>query len=518
MLINTTSTSQAVVRPGAATPPHRAKRSAPAARGQKIHSSRAEAHERRRATLRLYPSVTQEKHLLTFLRLHCELYNAALEEWRDAWRAQRKSITHYDQTRQLPLVKKLRPELIALGAQALEGTLKRVDLAYQAFFRRVRAGNGPAGFPRFRAWRDFPGWTYRQTGWRWTPREDGKHGRLELANVGSIRVRGGARTLGRMKTCTILRRAGKWYASIVLECHPERRGGSEALGLDWGVAHFATLSDGSTVENPRLLERDLEKLAAAQQVVARKRKGSRRRAKAKLTVHRLHEKVRNRRAHFLHQVSADLVARASLLATEKLATKNLTRSAAGTVEEPGSNVAQKAGLNRAILDTAPATFLALLRYKAAEAGVPLVEVDTKTVKPSQTCPACGVVAKKKLSERVHRCSCGVELPRDQAAALVCLQAALTAFDLTDKTQAPGEGAARAARPSRSRAQCGTASRAFTLHARRAGTRPPASLRSAGGRNPSETTACGGQGPGEEVFGGEIVDSPPPPACVSAGGD
>ncbi|GMU67582.1 MAG: hypothetical protein AMXMBFR36_38560 [Acidobacteriota bacterium] len=472
MLTNTTSTSQAVARPGAATPPHRAKRSAPAARGHKIHS--AAAFERRRATLRLYPSVTQEKQLLTFLRLHCELYNAALEERREAWRVARKSLTFFDQVLEVPALRKLRPDIIPLNAQAIQQTLKRVALAYQAFFRRVRTGNGPAGFPRFRAWRDFPGWTYTQTGWRWTPRQDGKHGRLELANVGSIRVRGGARTLGRMKTCTILRRAGKWYASIVLECHPERRGGSEALGLDWGVAHFATLSDGSTIENPRLLERDLEKLAAAQQVVARKRKGSRRRAKAKLAVHRLHEKIRNRRTNFLHQVSADLVARASFLATEKLATKNLTRSAAGTVEEPGTHVAQKAGLNRAILDTAPATLLALLRYKAQEAGVPFVEVDTKTVKPSQRCPSCGAVAKKELSERVHRCSCGAELPRDQAAALVCLGVALT-------------GDSR-------------------------GAWPPASLRSAGGRLRSETTACGGQGRGAAAPGGE-VGSPPPPVCL-----
>lgn len=471
MLTNPTATLQAVARPGAPPPAHRAKRSAPTARGQEIHSVPAETFARRRATLRLYPNASQEKQLLTFLLLHCELYNAALEERRDAWRAARKSITHYDQTRQLPLLKKLRPDLLPLGAQALEGTLKRVDLAYQAFFRRVRSRVGPAGFPRFRAWRDFPGWTYRQSGWRWTPREDGKHGRLELANIGSIRVRGGARTLGRMKTCTVLRRAGKWYASILLECHPERRGGTEALGLDWGVAHFATLSDGTTIANPRLLERDLEKLAAAQQILSRKKKGSRRRAKAKLAVHRLHERIRNRRTHFLHQASADLVARVSFLATEKLATKNLTRSAAGTVEEPGTNVAQKAGLNRAILDTAPATFLALLRYKAQEAGVPFVDVDTKTVKPSQTCPACGAVAKKELAERVHRCSCGAELPRDQAAALVCLGVALTG------------------RPE--------------------GAWPPTSLRSAGRRHRIETTACGGQDRGAPAPGGE-VGSPAPP--------
>lgn len=443
--------------------------------GFKIHSWRPEALVLRRVTYRLYPNRAQEDQLRRFARFHCELYNAALQERRDAWRIARRNISFFDQTKQLPQIKQLRPELVPLG-NSLQMTLRRVDHAYRAFFRRVRAGAGPVGFPRFKASNLYPGWTYANARecWKIVPNPNGKHGRILLRGVGSMRARGGFRTSGFLRNCTILRRADKWYASIVLECHPERRGGSEPLGLDWGVAHFATLSDGTTIDNPRFLERDLEKLAAAQQVVARKKKGSRRRANAKLVVHRLHEKIRNCRANFLHQVSADLVARASLLATEKLATKNMTRSAAGTVEEPGSNVAQKAGLNRAILDTAPATFLALLRYKAAEAGVPFVEVDTKTVKPSQTCPACGSGEKKELSERIHRCACGAELPRDQAAALVCLGVALT-------------GDAR-------------------------GAWPPASLRSAGGRHHSETTACGGQDRGAPAPGGE-VGSPAPPVCL-----
>lgn len=472
----TTASPRAGTRPGA-RPTQRRKKclSVNGQHGFEIHSGAGEVALLRRATYRLYPNQTQARQLRQFARLHCELYNAALQERRDAWRIARRSVTFFDQSKQLPALKKLRPELVPLG-DSLAMTLRRVDHAYRAFFRRVRDGGGPAGFPRFKASNLYPGWSYASAnaGWKLLPRTDGKHGRIFLRGIGWMRVRGGSRNSGYLKSCTILRRADKWYASIVLESWPERHRGTDALGLDWGVAHFATLSDGTTIANPRLLERDLEKLSAALQVLARKKRGSRRRAKAKLIVHRLHEKIRNRRDHFLHQVSADLVDRASLLATEKLATKNLTRSAAGTVEEPGNNVAQKAGLNRAILDTAPATFLALLRYKAAEAGVPLVEVDTKTVKPSQTCPACGAVAKKKLSERVHRCPCGAELPRDQAAALVCLGVALT-------------GDAR-------------------------GAWPPASLRSAGSRHRSETTACGGQDRGAAAPGGE-VGSPPPPVCL-----
>jgi putative transposase len=115
---------------------------------------------------------------------------------------------------------------------------------------------------------------------------------------------------------------------------------------------------------------------------------------------------------------------AALLATETLEPAKMTRSARGTVEEPGTQVRQKAGLNRSILDGAPAAFLAMLRYKAEEAGSAFVEVPARKVKPSQTCAGCGRVEKKALSQRMHECACGVVLARDHAAALVCLNYAL----------------------------------------------------------------------------------------------
>ncbi|MBI2571874.1 MAG: transposase [Candidatus Schekmanbacteria bacterium] len=108
------------------------------------------------------------------------------------------------------------------------------------------------------------------------------------------------------------------------------------------------------------------------------------------------------------QQSAELVGRTALLASEKLAVVNMTRSARGTVEAPGKNDRQKAGLNKSILDSAPAAFLGMVQYKAAKAGIALVEAPTRTIKPSQTRPACGWQHKKTLAERVHRCACGCD--------------------------------------------------------------------------------------------------------------
>jgi putative transposase len=111
-----------------------------------------------------------------------------------------------------------------------------------------------------------------------------------------------------------------------------------------------------------------------------------------------------------------------MIVTEELTVRNMTASARGTVEEPGRNLAQKAGLNRSILDTAPAMFLNMLRHKAEEAGTELILVNTGKHKPSQTCPACGAVRKKALSERVHTCaSCGFSCGRDEAAAMNLLR-------------------------------------------------------------------------------------------------
>lgn len=382
--------------------------------------------ERRKVTYRLYPSKTQIAALLALLRSHQLLYNAALEQRIDAWRRKRMSVSYEDQSRELTDLRGECPEFAAANCSSQQRTLRRLDIAFQAFFRRLKERGERAGFPRFKSLAAFPGFGFKKhgDGWRFTPGAEWRHGKLRLQGVGVIKARGQARTGGTVKACEITHRDGEWSLSLTIESKPAREGGTAACGLDWGVETFATLAlpDGShePVPNQRLGRQAERDIRIASRAVARKKRGSNNRRKAVRRLRRLRQHLANRRHDFLHQTSARLVGRFALIATEELNIKNMTASARGTANAPGRNVRAKAGPNREILDTAPAAFLALLRYKASEAGSELIEVPTRTLKPSQRCPACLRVEKKKLSQRMHCCPCGHVEPRDAASGRVAL--------------------------------------------------------------------------------------------------
>ncbi|MBI3330172.1 MAG: transposase [Nitrospinae bacterium] len=370
----------------------------------------------------MYPTTQQAKALESLLSLHQRLYNAALEQRQTAYRRQRASVGYAEQCRDLTALRASDPDYAALNAQSAQVTLKRVDLAFDAFFRRVQARHGKAGYPRFKSLRRFPGWGYKThgDGWRLLPGERMRHGRLRLSGVGPVKIRGQARTIGEPKTCEIQHKDGRWYASITVACSPQRTAGTLAAGMDWGVETFATLalSDGTRqhIDNPRHTRRGLERLRAAQRALAKKRRRSKNREKARAHVARLHQKTANQRRDFLHQTSARLIAVLAVLVTEALGIKAMTANG-GT---------RKRGLNREILSTAPGLFLQMLRYKAEEAGSWYLEAPTRRLKPSQTCHRCGRQAKKPLAERWHTCPCGVSCSRDDNSALVLLHVALRA--------------------------------------------------------------------------------------------
>jgi len=209
-----------------------------------------------------------------------------------------------------------------------------------------------------------------------------------------------------------------------MKCAPQRKGGNGAIGSDWGVETFLSIAheDGSfsEVANPRFFKQMQAKLEAAQQALARKKKGSKNRTKAKRVVVAIHRKSANQRRDFLHQTSAAVVGSSDLIAGENLSVKNMTRSAKGNLDAPGRNVAQKAALNREILATAPRAFHQMLEYKAEEAGIRYLVAPTRTLKPSQRCSGCWTVRKKTLAERQHVCECGTALGRDRNAARVIL--------------------------------------------------------------------------------------------------
>ena len=393
----------------------------------------SEASNLRKTTYRLYPTPKQAAALAQLLCSHQQLYNAALEERISAWAKARKSISYADQCKSLTQLRTELPEWALANCSSQQMTLRRLNKAFAAFFRRVKAGQEP-GFPRFKSLARFPGFSFKGhgDGWRFTPGADWRHGTLRLSGVGQIRARGHARQGGEVRASDILHRDGCWYLSLTLAvAQPEReRTGNGAMAYDWGVETFLSgithAGDRVNIDNPRWWQQAKGEIVALQQAVSRKantRSNRRRKTVRRLAAARA--KVARKRLDWAHQQTAALAGKYALVATEELTLKNMTRSAKGTAEEPGRQVAQKAGLNREILDTAPGLFTSLLRYKVLETGGEWVDAPTRQLKPSQRCPSCWRVEKKTLSQRVHDCAhCGHKESRDTASARVVLRWAL----------------------------------------------------------------------------------------------
>jgi putative transposase len=376
---------------------------------------------KRKITYRLYLTKKQEMAMWLVLRLHQQLYNAALEQRISAYKKQKKSLSYVAQARDLTLLRAELEEYKLLNAQSCQVTLTRLDLAFKHFFRRVKTKEKKVGFPRFKSLDRYAGWGYKThgDGWKLLSGEKHKNGFLRLSQIGQIKIRGQAKHSGVAKTCEIQHKQGKWYASVTIDCEVSRSSGQEAVGIDWGLETFATMvkHDGGreNIKNPRFLKTQLKSLKSKQQNLSRKKRGSNNRQRAKKAVAKLHAKITNTRKEFLHQTTAQIVKKSSLIAVEQLNIKAMS-SAGGLY---------KKGLNREILSAAPGLFHQMLKYKAEEAGIEWIEIPTREVKPSQTCHICGRQEKKSLSVRRHECDCGAMCSRDENAARVILNWALT---------------------------------------------------------------------------------------------
>ncbi len=394
----------------------------------------------RKVTYRLYPNAEQTLRLESTLSLHQRLYNTALEERIRIYKNEKRSVSFVEQCRSLKHWRKTDPDLRAINAQAEQVTLKRIDLAFQAFFRRVKKGETP-GFPRFKSVERFRGWGYKThgNGWKLIPGpNDGAHGWIIMLDAGGrIPLRGRSRLPGIPKTCEILHRSGRWYASVTLNVEAScahREAGVGLAAFDWGVKTFLTIAaeDGTItqVANPRHLRRQLEAIRQLGRIISRKHRAAQvasgkttgfpisvslRRAYAQLA--RLYGKVTRQRQDFLHQTSSWLIRTFGLLGTEQLNVASMVQ------RSPAPAGKRRRGLHREILSTSPSAFLQQVRYKAAEAGTRLEEAPTRKLKPTQRCYACGVLPERKklLAERQHHClHCGAQAGRDDNAAFVLL--------------------------------------------------------------------------------------------------
>lgn len=350
---------------------------------------------------RLYPTPAQERELLHTLDLCRHLYNAALSQRRVAWE-QRRTVTWYDQKREVTEIRAAMPEYRQIGSHVLQETLRRLDRAYQGFYARLRKGL-PAGLPRFRSRRRFDSFTYPDlSNWRLAG------GRLELRWIGAVKIRLHRPVAGVARTLTIRRQVDGWYAVVTARVEPQPLPPTgRAAGIDLGLLHLVTTSDGDTIPFPRHLRQAERRLKWHQRRVSRRRKGSGRWRQAVRELARAHQRVANRRRDAAHKAARVLVDRYDVIAVEDLRIANLVRNhhLAGSIH-----------------DAAWGALLQILASKAAAAGRQVVQVNPRGT--SQECSSCGAPVPKALHVRRHDCPhCGLSLDRDRNAAINILRRA-----------------------------------------------------------------------------------------------
>lgn len=328
------------------------------------------------------------------LETHRRLYNAALDGRQLCWDTASAEWTYVDQCRWYTVQRRLNPYFARLNAWSAMQTLRRLDKAYRAFFRR-------GGYPRFKSCDRFKSFTFGMFGNGGGCKIVDR--KLRLQYVGSIRIRW-HRELpegAKIKQAKILRDAGKWYVFFSLElANAEPSQLTESVGIDVGLKSFVTTSDGERLGDSRTLETVLPELRRRQRALSRCVRGSNRRQQVKQRVTRLHAKVRNVRLDMHHKVARSLVNRYGVIAAESLTVANMLRNRR---------------LARRISDAAWGNFIGILVSKAEGAGCRVILVDAKNT--SQQCSNCGEMVRKSLAVRVHKCECGCVLDRDENAAM-----------------------------------------------------------------------------------------------------
>lgn len=360
----------------------------------------------RTLTYFLKPTKAQSLRLFHFLSTGRKLFNHSLEQRIKYYKETGKSLSYYDQQADLTVLRSVSQVMRDLPVWIARDALRRLDNAFKHFFRRVKEKNGKAGFPRFKSanrWNSFsvgqPGKVIRMGN------------RIRVTGLDSfIRARGVRLPQGKIKEQRIVLRAGKWHCKLVVDdglAKPPAVPVKSAIGIDVGLMHFLTDSNGEHVANPRFYRKMERKLAHAHRNVSRKNKGSKNRRRAVSRLQRVYAHISDQRWYFTHCLSKQTIAKHQLIAVEKLAISNMVRGR----------------FSKGILDAAWGQFLQQLHYKAESAGVTVVDVNPRGT--SQECSKCGDLVLKDLSVRIHSCpSCGLVLDRDHNAARNILQRAL----------------------------------------------------------------------------------------------
>ncbi len=357
---------------------------------------------------RIYPNKTQEERLNKTLDVCKDLYNDLLEIKKETYEQTGENLTGYDLNMIIKQHSKIkRKQLNKVHSQVLQNASNRIDKALSNFFRRVKEKKKgkkiKVGYPRFKKF--YKSITYPQSGFE-------LNRRLHLSKIGNIKIKQHRKIKGEVKTLTIKKTpSNKWFTSFSCEIenkpvkhkYPENK-----IGIDLGLENFATLSDGTVIENPRFLKKTERKLKREHRRLSKKKKGSKNKDKQRIRLATRYETLTNQRLDFLHKLSYHLAQQYEYITIENL---NIN----GMVRHPY--------LAKHILDTCWNKFAELLTYKEEESGG-LVE----QVEPAGTtidCSQCGYKVPKTLTTRIHRCPhCGLRMDRDLNASINILNKSL----------------------------------------------------------------------------------------------
>lgn len=351
---------------------------------------------------RIYPTKSQGRLLNNNLEGCRLLYNKMLEQRKEGWENNKQSFSCYDQQKYFR--NWLDKNNYNIHSQVQQNVAVRIDLAFKAFFRRLKNGEKP-GYPRFKGFGRYQSFTYPQSGWKILD----KH--ITLAKIGKVKAVIHQTISGNIKTCIVKKEGEEWYVVFTYETDSKNYESEtqDSIGIDVGLKSFAIFSDQTLIDNPKFFKLEEKKIAKLQ----RRKEKKTNKKKISKAIQKRHKKIKNKRKDFCHKLSRDIVNKYKTICVEDLDINQMKED--------------NKYLSKSIHDSSWRLFMDLLSYKAEDAGRKLIKINPAYT--SQDCSECGYRVKKKLSDRIHNCpNCGLVIDRDLNASKNILRIGLYSLE------------------------------------------------------------------------------------------
>lgn len=348
---------------------------------------------------KLYPTVKQIAVLNSWLKACCWLQNKTLEKCKKSYERRKDHTSLYDNYKFLTHLRN--KNAVDIPCKFGRDPIKRIDLGMKAFFRRLKSGGSP-GFPKFKSNRFYTSLRCENVDNYF------RNGKIRIPKLGYLRYRGVYTPQGQQKLITIIKKPNGWFAQVVVDTVVNKQCGTkDSIGIDLGIDNLLALSNGEEIKSPKFLEKSLDKLKRLDRKISKCELGSNNKKKLYILRAKLYNLIKSQRKTYLHKLTTRLANKYKIIVVENLDIKNMVEKS-----KFGSR------FRRNILDSCWGIFVQLLESKVNDRGGTLIKVDPAYT--SQTCPKCGNIKEKKLSERTHECICGLSVSRDVASAQVIL--------------------------------------------------------------------------------------------------